>query len=165
MEDTYEPAQTINGKPSYEAELLWQTFQFCKHKLANADLDKNERKALNFYVEQLHKIIPCPDEDRFKKPGKGIGGYGDSEIIMPYVVRDHQTHKPLLKSDGSLLTIQCRFHDVSRYLFSIKTQRAESLNIIDGVHALSAADQRLYQKPDPYSLSLRSNASKSALTK
>ncbi|MBQ8661567.1 MAG: hypothetical protein IJ482_04500 [Alphaproteobacteria bacterium] len=156
LNDSYEPAKTVNGKPSFEAEMLWDTFRFCKQQLAGGQLDDAERKALEFYVEQMRDIHPCADENKFKKPGRGIGGTGDSEIIKPYVVRDHQTNKPLLRHDGSPLTIKCRFRDVVRYLYTIKSQKSESLNMIDGVRALSVTDQLRYQKPDPYAYAYRS---------
>ncbi len=164
LDEIYEPARTVNGKPSYEAEMMWQTFQNCKQKLANPELDAAERKALEFYIEQIRSITPCADENRFKKPYKGIGGSGDSEIIKPYVVRDHTTNAPILKPDGSLLTIKCCFQDVARYLHTIKSQKAESLNRIDGVHALNAIDQLNYQKPTPYA-SLYRNLSKDTFSK
>ncbi|MBQ7284963.1 MAG: hypothetical protein IJW72_01755 [Alphaproteobacteria bacterium] len=150
MSNDYQPCKTVNGKPSYEAEKLWETYHFCKQTLANPNLDSAERKALEFYVEQMRGITPCADEHKFRKPCKGIGGSGDSEIIKPYVVRDHSTNAPKLRHDGSLVTIQCKFQDVVRYLYTIKSQKAESLNFVDGVRALSIIDQMQYQKPDPY---------------
>lgn len=150
MSNNYEPLKTVNGKPSYEAEMLWETYHFCKQTLANPQLDSAERKTLEFYVEQIRSIRPCADENKFRKPGKGIGGSGDTEIIKPYVVRDRDTNQPLLQKDGSPLTIQCCFRDVVRYLSTIKSQKAESLNMVDGVRALSAIDQLKYQKTDPY---------------
>lgn len=165
MSDTYEPARTANGKPSYEAEMLWDTYHSCKEKLANPQLDQAERKALEFYVEQIRGIQPCADENKFHKPGRGIGGTGDTEIIKPYVVRDHKTSRPLLRHDGSPLTIQCRFRDVARYLYTIKSQKAESLNMVDGVRALSVTDQLQYQKADPYAYAYRNLSKGSSFSK
>lgn len=67
LNDSYEPAKTVNGKPSFEAEMLWDTFRFCKQQLAGGQLDDAERKALEFYVEQMRDIHPCADENKFKK--------------------------------------------------------------------------------------------------
>lgn len=165
LNDTYEPSKTVNGKASYEAEMLWDTFQFCKQKLSDNKLDIAERKALEFYVQEIRSIHPCANEDKFKKPGKCIGGTGDSEIIKPYVVRDHQTNNPILKSDGSVLTISCRFRDVARYLYCIKSQKAESLNLVDGVRAISISDQLHYQKPDPFAYAYQNLTKKSSFSK
>lgn len=144
------PADTVLGKPSYEAKKLRLTFISCKQKLANPKLDEAERKALNFYIEQMRTIHPIADENKFRKWRKGVGGSGDTEIIKPYVVRDHTTHRPLLNPDGSVKTIPCIFENVTCYLDTINSQKASSLRRVDGVRAVSPIDQITYGAPNPY---------------
>ena len=142
---------TVNGKPSYEAEELRKTYISCQEKLANKDLDILERKAQEFYLEQLKYIYPCADEHKFYKPGKGIGGLGDTEIIKPYIVRDRKTQKPLVGVDNKLVIIDCIFKDTVRYLSAIQSGRAESLRRIDGVRPLHERDKK-YAQTDSYTL-------------
>lgn len=143
------PQDTVNGKPSYEAQELRKAYISCQEKLANKDLDILERKAQEFYLEQLKQIQPCADENKFHKPGKGIGGSGDTEIIKPYIVRDRKTQKPLVGADNKLVIIDCIFKDTVRYLSTIQSGRAESLRRIDGVRPLHERDKK-YVEPDPY---------------
>lgn len=148
------PEATVNGKASYEAQELRKAYISCKEKLANKDLDLVERQALEFYVEQLKNIHPCADENKFRKPGKGIGGSGDTEVIKPYVVRDRKTKKTLVKSNGQLVVIDCIFSDIARYLNTITTGRAESLRRVDGVRPLHFSDNK-YAEADPYAYAFK----------
>lgn len=143
------PEEISKYEDSYEARKLKETYIACKEKLANKSLDKSERKALEFYVEQLKKVHPCADENKFQKFGRGIGGSGDTEVVKPYVVRDRKSKKPLLNEAGELVVINCVFEDLARYLDTIKSGRAESLRRSDGVRPLRAADEK-YAEPDPY---------------
>lgn len=143
------PEEISKYKDGYEARKLKETYIACKEKLANKSLDKSERKALEFYVEQLKKVHPCADENKFQKFGRGIGGSGDTEVVKPYVVRDRKSKKPLLNEAGELIIINCVFEDLARYLDTIKSGRAESLRRSDGVRPLRAADEK-YAEPDPY---------------
>ena len=103
------PEDTVGGKPSYEAQKLRETFIFCKQLLANPKIDDGEKKTMEFYLEQLKEIKPCADENKFRRPCKGIGGTGDTQVFKPYVVRDRQTKKPLLDAQGNLVVIKCVF--------------------------------------------------------
>ncbi len=151
------PSGTVNGRHSTEAEAIRHTYIACKQKLANPNLEPSEQAALNFYCAQLINLTPCADEDKGNKFYKGFGGYGDSEIIKPYVLRDTKTNKPLLNSDNTSKTILCRFRDLYRYMYTINSQKAESLNYVDGVRALSELDQMRYEIKPPYYMSRTTN--------
>ena len=143
------PEDTVGGKPSYEAQKLRETFIFCKQLLANPKIDDGEKKTMEFYLECLKEITPCADENKFRRPHKGIGGTGDTQVFKPYVVRDRKTKKPLLNTKGNLVVIKCVFTDLVRYLDTIKSCRAESLRMVDGVWPLHEEDKK-YAEPDPY---------------
>lgn len=143
------PEDTVGGKPSYEAQKLRETFIFCKQLLANPKIDDGEKKTMEFYLECLKEITPCADENKFRRPHKGIGGTGDTQVFKPYVVREHGTKQPLLNKKGELVVIECVFTDLVRYLDTIKSCRAESLRMVDGVWPLHEEDKK-YAAPDPY---------------
>jgi hypothetical protein len=135
---------------SYEAKKLNEAIESCQARIASADVDGVEKQAMAFYLTELKQITSCADKDRFRKFAMGIGGSGDTEVIKPYVVRNHQTNKPLQKSDGSLVVIKCVFTDVDRYLITVMSGKAETLRRSDGVWAFNDADQQKYAAPDPY---------------
>ncbi len=144
------PSGDVKGRPSAEAEELRATYINCKQKLANPKLDPSERATLDFYCQQLLTLAPCADDDKGSKFHKGFGGSGDQEIIKPYVLRDAQTNKAILNDDGTPKTIMCRFRDLYRYMHTIRSQKAESLNHTDGVRAISPLDQMHYEIKSPY---------------
>ena len=151
------PPADINGRPSAEAEAIHNTYITCKQKLANPKLTSGERATLDFYCKQLLTLVPCADADKGDKFYKGFGGYGDHEIIKPYVLRNAKTDEPIINSDGSPKTILCRFRDLHRYMYTINSQKAESLNYTDGVRALSELDQMRYEiKPTYFSINSKS---------
>lgn len=149
MDNKEIPEATVGGKPSYEAQKLRETFIFCKHILADPKADDSEKRTMEFYLERLKEITPCADENKFRRPCKGIGGSGDTQVFKPYVVRDRKTKKPLINAKGDLVIIKCIFTDLVRYLDTIKSCRAESLRMVDGVWPLHEADKK-YAAPDPY---------------
>ena len=150
MTQDYIPDNTAaGGNPSYEAQKLRETYVFCRQALANTTLPESERKAMAFYVEELKTIKPQADKDRFRRPCKGIGGIGDTQVFKPYVMRDRKTKLPLLNEKGDLIVIKCVFSDMVRYFDTIKSRRAESLRHADGVWPMYEEDNK-YAEPNPY---------------
>ena len=141
-----------SSSKNYEAQEINRAITFCKLRLADQDHDTAESKALIFYLEQLQTLHPCADEDKGRRYGKSIGGYGDSEIIKPYVLRNPKNNQPILNHDGSVKTINCYFRNISLYCHTIISQKASKLNPIDGIRAVSEVDQMRYKVPDLYTL-------------
>ena len=138
-----------NGQ-SYEAKKLSAAIEHCQSRLADENATALEKQAMAFYLAEIKQITPCDDEHKFRKFAKGIGGSGDTEVIKPYVVRNSKTNQPAQKPDGSLVVIKCVFTDVSRYLQTVMSEKAETLRSSDGVRALNDADQQKYAAPNPY---------------
>ncbi len=140
----------MQGQQSYEAKKLNAAIEHCQNRIADDTVPALEKQAMAFYLNEIKQITPCADENKFSKFAMGIGGAGDTEVIKPYVVRNPKTQLPAQKPDGNLVVIKCVFTDISRYLQTVMSEKAETLHRSDGVRALNDADQQKYEAPDPY---------------
>ena len=66
-----------------------------------------EKQVLLFYRDELRRLRPCPENEQFQRPGKGIGGRGDKMVFQKLVCRD-KADRPI-KENGSLKTKICAF--------------------------------------------------------
>ena len=127
----------MNG--NYEASIINRAIVFCQTKIARPEISEAEKKAMSFYMEELQKISPCPDDQKFQKPYRRIGGHGDTEIIKPYVIRDRENN-PVLRPDGKLRTIDCIFKDLATYIHYIQNGKHASFGIQNGIRPLNPYD-------------------------
>ena len=73
-----------------------------------------EKQVLLFYINELKKIIPCPENEQFRKPGRGIGGSDDKIVFQKLVCRDNEG-KPLY-ADKKLRLKTCVFDNLYTYV-------------------------------------------------
>lgn len=73
-----------------------------------------EKQALLFYIDELKKLIPCPEDEQFRKPGRGIGGSGDKIVFQKLVCRDNEG-KPIFDNNKPKVKT-CVFDNISTYI-------------------------------------------------
>lgn len=50
-----------------------------------------EKQVLLFYRDELRRLRPCPENEQFQRPGKGIGGRGDKMVFQNWSAATKQT--------------------------------------------------------------------------
>lgn len=73
-----------------------------------------EKQVLLFYIHELKKIVPCPEDEQFRKPGRGVGGSGDKIVFQKLVCRDNDGHPLYL--DKKLRLKTCVFDNLYTYV-------------------------------------------------
>ena len=73
-----------------------------------------EKQALLFYIDELKKLIPCPEDEQFRKPGRGIGGSGDKIVFQKLVCCDNEG-KPIFDNNKPKVKT-CVFDNISTYI-------------------------------------------------
>lgn len=123
--------------------------------IKNPSTQDDERMAMQFYLEDLQNKHTVADAQKFSKPKQGIGGTGDEEIRAKYVVRDHETDRPLMRN-GKLVIIPCVFSSFERYLDIISSGKADSLRMQahQGAYPANPEDKK-YCKPNPYDFAIQ----------
>ena len=115
-----------------------------------------EKQVLLFYRDELRRLRPCPENEQFQRPGKGIGGRGDKMVFQKLVCRDEadrpikengsrhyfQPRQPRdeadrpIKENGSLKTKICAFENIETYVDFIvngKTPQRKPLAFYNGM--------------------------------
>lgn len=105
-----------------EQDDLDRTIEFCHDKAKNEKLPLIEKKALLFYAKKLKNLRGCPDDQKFVKPGKCIGGYGDQMVFKPWIIRDAENN-PLINNKDELVVRSCCFEDMHTYLQYVRGER------------------------------------------
>lgn len=104
-----------------EEILINKTIELLKRQLENPELTALERKAKEFYIEELSGIIPCPDKDIFQKPCANIRGrtvpanVTDREVFQKFI-RLSPDGQPITDANGKIQTSICYFKDFESYL-------------------------------------------------
>lgn len=96
-----------------EARLLNSSIHSLRLKLMS-EQNIAEKQVLLFYINELKKIIPCPEDEQFRKPGRGIGGSDDKIVFQKLVCRDNEG-KPLY-ADKKLRLKTCVFDNLYTYV-------------------------------------------------
>lgn len=96
-----------------EGILINKTIELLKRQLKNPELTTLEKKAKEFYIEELSIMIPCPDEEIFKKPcanirsrtvpGRSDRPGGFSKIYPPFARRAADDRCKRKNPDATLL--------------------------------------------------------------
>ncbi len=73
-----------------------------------------EKQAVLFYIDELKKLVPCPEDEQFRKPGRGIGGSGDKIVFQKLVCRDNEG-KPIFDNNKPKVKT-CVFDNISTYI-------------------------------------------------
>lgn len=105
-----------------EQDDIDKTIEFCHNKIKNENLSLIEKKTLLFYAKKLQDLRGCPDNQKFVKPGKCIGGYGDQMVFKPWVMRDVENN-PLINGKDELVIKSCGFQDMHTYLQYVRGER------------------------------------------
>lgn len=116
-----------------EKTLIAQAISSFEDKLKQISSIDEKQVAL-FYYHELKNIIPCPETEQFKKPGKGIGGFGDKMVFQKMVCRDSDNH-PIIEN-SKLKTKTCAFQSMESYINFItqdKTPKRQPLSFYDGM--------------------------------
>lgn len=93
-----------------------------------------EKQVLLFYRDELRRLHPCPENEQFQRPGKGIGGRGDKMVFQKLVCRD-KADRPI-KENGCLKTKICAFENIETYVDFIvngKTPQRKPLAFYNGM--------------------------------
>ncbi len=93
-----------------------------------------EKQVLLFYRDELRRLRPCPENEQFQRPGKGIGGRGDKMVFQKLVCRD-KADRPI-KENGCLKTKICAFENIETYVDFIvngKTPQRKPLAFYNGM--------------------------------
>lgn len=105
-----------------EQDNIDRTIEFCHDKIKNEELPLIEKQALLFYIKELKKLCGCPDNQKFVKPGRCIGGYGDQMVFKPWVLRNKEDNI-LTDYKGEMLTKSCCFQDMYTYLQYVRGEK------------------------------------------
>lgn len=106
---------------SKEGILINKTIELLKRQLKNPQLTVLEKKAKEFYIEELSAMFPCPDEEIFKKPCANIRGrtvpadVTDREVFQKFI-RLSPDGQPITDAKGEIQTPLCYFKDFESYL-------------------------------------------------
>lgn len=116
-----------------EKELIEKGISDLRNKLKSVS-NIAEKQVSLFYYKELEKVVPCPDNEQFRKPGKGIGGFGDKMVFQKIVCRDAKNN-PIFE-DNKLKTKTCAFRDLDTYIRFItqdKEPERKPLTFYDGM--------------------------------
>ncbi len=105
-----------------EQDDIDRTIEFIYNKIINEKLSLLERQALLFYTKELKSFRGCPDDQKFTKPGKCIGGYGDQMVFKQWILRDKENNV-IANEDGEPLIKKCCFQDLHTYLKYVRGER------------------------------------------
>ena len=96
-----------------EAKLFNDGIATLRQRL-KSEKNLTEKQALLFYIDELKKLIPCPEDEQFRKPGRGIGGSGDKIVFQKLVCRDNEG-KPIFDNNKPKVKT-CVFDNISTYI-------------------------------------------------
>lgn len=106
---------------SKEGILIHKTIELLKKQLENPELTDLEKKAKEFYIQDLSAMIPCPDDEIFQKPCANIRGrttpaeVTDREVFLKFI-RLTPKGQPMTKANGEVHTQLCYFKNFESYI-------------------------------------------------
>ncbi len=94
-----------------------------------------EKQALLFYIDELKKLIPCPEDEQFRKPERGIGGSGDKIVFQKLICRNSEgipifdNNKPKVKT--------CVFDNIGTYIDFVSNNKNPQKKIAQFYNGMS----------------------------
>lgn len=112
---------TEKAMNSKEGILINKTIELLKRQLENPELTALEKKAKEFYIQELSVMIPCPDDEIFQKPCANIRGrttpaeVTDREVFQKFI-RLTSKGQPMANANGDVRPQLCYFKNFESYL-------------------------------------------------